>query len=156
MTSFMPGSTECTNSSLDRVDTSPVRSLKSLLKPLPGFKLLPGSESETAPAALATLAGEASPVEATIGSAEIAGGFISEFAPFDPAAMDERIQQFLAKLYDQPHASESGGRYGSLALLSVAVLVGMVGMQLVRRREPVSRKRELSTKGLRWMATRPI
>jgi hypothetical protein len=154
MPSLMASNTETSNSSLERVDTSPVRSLKPLLKPLPGFKLFSGNESEAMPAALATLAGTGSPVEAALGSAEIAGGFINEFAPFDPAAMDERIQQFLAKLHDQPRASEGGGRFGSLAVLSVAVLGGVIGMQMIRRREPAARKRELSTRSLRLSATK--
>jgi hypothetical protein len=153
--SLMTTTAETNTSSLDRVD-APVRSLKPLLRPLPAFKWFTGKEAEIAQTIAPGLAGEASPAEATMASAEIDGEFINEFAPFDPATMDERIQQFLAKLHDQPHTSDSNGRFGSLALLSVAVLGGLVGMQLVRRQKPESRKRELSTKSLHRSATRPI
>ena len=152
---LMTTTTETNNSSLDRVD-APVRSLKPLLRPLPAFRSFMGKEAEIAPTMVPGLAEEASPVEATMASAEIGGEFINEFAPFDPSTMDERIQQFLAKLHDQPHTSDSNGRFGSLAVLSVAVLGGLVGMQLVRRQKPESRKRELSTKSLRRSATIPI
>jgi hypothetical protein len=148
------GSTDGNASTLDRVDISPVRSLKSLLKPLPALKQFSTIESETIPATFDTYVCSESPANESIGPAEIAGGFVSEFAPFDPAVMDERIQQFLAKLHDKPQAAQGGGRLGSLAMLSVAVLGGMVGVQLIRRQEKSARRRDYSTRSLRWTATK--
>ncbi|HLW65902.1 MAG TPA: hypothetical protein VKS79_11320 [Gemmataceae bacterium] len=151
---LITGSNEASNSALEHVDTSPVRSLRLLLKPLPAFKQFSANESEIMSTPLDALTSLALPAKVPISPAEIAGGFVSEFSPFDPAALDERLQQFLTKLYEQPHASEGGGRFGNLAMLSAAVLGGMVGMQLIRRHEKTARRRDLSTKSLRWTATK--
>jgi hypothetical protein len=142
--------------SLDRVDTSPVRALKPLLKPLPALKQNSVVDSATFPVSAESMMEESSLADDSSVAPDAAGGFIDLFTPFDPVGMDPRIQRFLAKLQDQKPTSAGDSRMSSLATLSVAVLAGVVGVQLVRNKKLPVGVRSVWTRSRYWPALETV
>jgi hypothetical protein len=117
------------------IDTAPVESLLHLMRQKSEPETMPVEET-TAPAERMEDANSIPmPAEMVPPANPQTTDFIEQFAPFDPAAMDEAVHHYLGQLHGQQPVAEGGSGMRGLAVLSGAAMAGVVAVEWLRRRQ---------------------